>query len=199
MSLTGSVFPASSTDAAANAGELRLVAAVLRKDRKATAEFVARYSDGLYAYLRRRLIPRVDLAEDLLQEVFLSAWTSLGNFQGRSSLKSWLMAIARHKVEDHYRKRLREPEPLVDEGEGAAAGLTVEPLVDEALDRQRLEARTQKVLASLPESYSAALLWRYWEKRSAKEMAERSGKTVKAVERLLARARLQFKRRWRHE
>ena len=199
MSPAESVFPTSSTDAAANAGELRLVAAVLRKDRKATAEFVARYSDGLYAYLRRRLIPRVDLAEDLLQEVFLSAWTSLGNFQGRSSLKSWLMAIARHKVEDHYRKRLREAEPLVDEGEGVAAGLTVEPLVDEALDRQRLEARTQKVLASLPESYSAALLWRYWEKRSAKEMAERSGKTVKAVERLLARARLEFKRRWRHE
>jgi DNA-directed RNA polymerase specialized sigma24 family protein len=55
------------------------------------------------------------------------------------------------------------------------------------------------VLASLPEAYSLALLWRYWEKRSAQEMAERTGKTVKAIERLLARAREMFRERWSNE
>src|SRR5499425_1962019 len=85
-----------------------LVADVLRKDRKATAEFVSRYADHVYAYVRRRLIPRTDPVEDLVQEVFLAAWESLDKFRGDSSLRNWLLGIARHKVEDHYRKRLRE-------------------------------------------------------------------------------------------
>ena len=187
------------SDAAPSAGaeDLRLVAAVLRKDRKATAEFVARYSDVLYAYLHRRLVPRVDLVEDLLQEVFLAALENLPGFRGQASLKAWLFGIARHKVEDHYRARLREPDPLADE-ESDPAIAALEPQFDQALDQQRLEKKARQVLEALPAAYSAALLWRYWEKRSAREMAERTGKTVKAVERLLARAREQFKRRW-HE
>jgi len=43
-----------------------LVAAVLRKDRKATAEFVALYADDLYRYLRSRLAPVYDQVEDLV-------------------------------------------------------------------------------------------------------------------------------------
>ena len=87
-----------SAAAAAEAGrseDARLVEAVLQKDRKATAEFVACYSDGLYAYLHRRLVPRVDLVDDLLQEVFLAALENLAAFQGRSSLKAWMLGIAR--------------------------------------------------------------------------------------------------------
>jgi DNA-directed RNA polymerase specialized sigma24 family protein len=48
----------------------------------------------------------------------------------------------------------------------------------------------------LPESYSLVLLWRYWEGRSAREMASATGKTEKAVERLLARARTRFRELW---
>jgi DNA-directed RNA polymerase specialized sigma24 family protein len=43
-----------------------LVAAVLRKDRKATAEFVALYADDLYRYLRSRLAPVYDQVEDFV-------------------------------------------------------------------------------------------------------------------------------------
>lgn len=50
-----------------------LVAEVLAKDRKATAEFVARYADHVYGYVRRRLIPHTDLVDDLVQEIFLAA------------------------------------------------------------------------------------------------------------------------------
>jgi DNA-directed RNA polymerase specialized sigma24 family protein len=61
-----------------SAGEdTALVAAVLCKDRKATAEFVARHADDLYRYLRSRLAPRYEQVDDLAQEVFLAAWESL--------------------------------------------------------------------------------------------------------------------------
>ena len=176
----------------ASADDMRLVKAVLRKDRKATAEFVDRYSDPLYAYLHSRL----DLAEDLLQEVFLAAWENLSAFQGRSSLKSWLLGIVRHKVEDCYRARLRESAPLPEEDEESVPSTRFEPAFDELMDREHLRKKTREVLETLPKSYRVVLLWRYWEKRSALEMAEMTGKTVKAIERLLAHARQQFKMRW---
>ena len=127
------------------------------------------------------------------------AWRGLKDFRGQSSLKSWLLGIARHKVEDHYRKRLREPEQMPAEGEDSEPGLIVVPGIDDDLDVETRRRKMQNVLRSLPESYSTVLLWRYWEHRSAAEMAERTGKSVKAIERLLARARAQFKRRWLDE
>ena len=199
LSAIGPAGSPASRPASAVSDDLGLAAAVLRKDRKATAEFIDRYADPIHGYLSRRLIPRADLVDDLVQEIFLAAWQSLGAYQGQASLRAWLLGIARHKVEDHYRARLRDPEPLADQETDSDATPAVEPLIDELLDRDRLERKTKRVLEELPEAYSAVLLWRYWEHRSAQEMAQLTGKTVKAVERMLARARDQFKRRWQDE
>ncbi len=177
--------------------DVKLVAAILRKDRKATAEFVARYADPIYAYVCSRLTPRMDLVDDLVQEVFLAAWKYLTEYRGASSLQTWLLGIARHKVENYYRARLREPEPL-EETDGQPPHALLEPEYDDHLDRERSREKTHRILASLPESYRLALLWRYWEKRSAREMAAQTGKTEKAIERLLARARSLFRQRWQN-
>jgi RNA polymerase sigma-70 factor (ECF subfamily) len=127
--------------------------------------------------------------------VFLAAWENLEKFRGESSLRSWLLGIARHKVEDHYRKRLREVEvPSEEEGPGPEP---VDPHnVQEAIEQQQAAKKTEEVLASLPEAYSIVLRWRYWEKRGLSEIAQETGRTEKAIERLLARAREQFKRKW---
>src|SRR5215472_9637782 len=172
-----------------------LVAQVLRKDRKATAEFVARCADSVYGYVRRRLIPRADLVDDLVQEVFLAAWENLEKFRGDSPLRSWLLGIARHKVEDHYRKRLRELQ-FQDEGEGPIEEPVSSHNLEEVLTKRETGQRTQQILKALPETYSMILLWRYWEKRSLQDIAVQIGRTEKGVERLLARARQQFKKRW---
>lgn len=173
-------------------GDLQLVEAVLRKDRKATAQFVSDHADAVYGYVRHRLASRADRVDDVVQDVFVAALAGLTAFRGSSPLRSWLLGIARHKVEDHYRARLREPEALDDRAEPPADL----PLADETIDRERMQARTQDVLKRLPDGYSFALLWRYWEGRSAREIAEATGKTEKAVERLLARARARFKELW---
>ena len=170
--------------------DLKLVAAVLEKDRKATAEFVELYADSIYAYVHHRLIPRADLVDDVVQDVFLAAWDNLHSFKGTSSLRTWLLGIARHKVESYYRRRLREPEPIDDEPDSAP--YADDPQLEKILDRERLIARTRKTLESLPETYSLVLLWRYWEKRSVRDIAQ----SVEAAERTLARARKAFKRRW---
>ena len=174
--------------------DVALVTAVLQRDRKATAEFVNTYTDAVYSFIRRRLLPRHDLVDDLVQEVFIAAWENLDSFRGASPLRAWLLGIARHKIEDHYRRLLQSVQPLEPE---AAEELPASDVDVEAIaDRRRTEQRARQVLAELPEHYSVVLQWRYWEKRSAREMAEATGRSEKAIERLLARAREQFRRRW---
>lgn len=184
---------------ACSPADSELVAAVLRKDRKATAEFVGRFGDAVYRYLRARLFPNPDRLDDLFQETFLAAWKHLPNFRGESALQTWLLGIARHKVEDHYRSRLRQSEPFDEHVENAPAREDEEGFLNTGLDDARRNQRITEILAALPESYALVLIWRYWEKRSAREMAELSGKTEKAVERLLARARALFRERWQGE
>jgi RNA polymerase sigma-70 factor (ECF subfamily) len=186
----------SAVDSNAQAEDAKLVAAILQKDRKATADFVARYADQLYLYIRSRLIPRMDIVDDLLQEVFLAAWENLATYRRDSPLASWLQSIARHKVENYYRACLRAPLPL-EEASPEASNIVIEVDMDDLMDRGRLQERTRSVLATLPEAYRLALLWRYWENCSAQEMAMRTGKTEKAIERLLAHARKIFRERWK--
>ena len=175
--------------------DAQLVREVLRKDRKATAEFVNRYADQLYGYIRRRLIPHTDLVDDLVQEVFLAAWENLESFRGESPLRNWLLGIARHKVEDHYRKRLRDVQVLGEEDSPSPEPVETTN-IEEAIQQREAAKITQEILARLPKAYSIVLLWRYWEKCSLAEIATQTGRTEKAVERLLARARDQFKREW---
>lgn len=175
-----------------------LVAALLQRDRKATGEFVARYSDRIYSYIRRRLLPRDDLVDDLVQDVFLAAWQNLGNYRQEGPLLNWLLGIARHKVEDYYRAQLQEPLELPDE-DNFVAEVAANPRHDDEVEHWDTLERVRRVMASLPKAYSIALLWRYWEQRTTQEIANRTGRTEKAVERLLARARQSFKRRWNDE
>ena len=174
-----------------------LVAAVLRKDRKATAQFVDRYADSVYCYVRARLAPRYDQIEDLVQEVFLSTWENLTHYRGEGSLQAWVMGIARHKVEDYYRQRLRAPEPLDEADQDLPLPASAQE-IHRFLEEDELRKKTWRVLADLPEQYRLALIWRYWEKASARDMAFKTGKTEKAIERLLARARAEFRERWNH-
>jgi RNA polymerase sigma-70 factor (ECF subfamily) len=179
--------------------ERELVAAVLRKDRKAAAQFVAAHIDAVYAYARHRLTPRADLVDDVVQDVFLAALNGLSGFHCESSLRAWLLGIARHKVEDVYRQRLRSPEAFDDVGAADEESLSDTTTLDQRIDTARIRAKARRVLAQMPERYGLILLWRYWEQRSTRDMAAAIGTTEKSVERTLARARAWFKKRWLKE
>jgi RNA polymerase sigma-70 factor (ECF subfamily) len=180
--------------ATAIAEERDLIAGVLAKDRKATAEFVGRCADWLYPFVRRRLVPRAELVEDFVQEIVLAAWQALPTFRGEANLRSWVIGIARHKLDDYYRKRIEEVE-LPEDEESTSAPTSV-PELEQHVDAASMREKVNKVLMLLPETYALALIWRYRDEKSTREMAQLAGKTEKAVERLLARARESFRRRW---
>ncbi len=68
-----------------------------------------RHGDYLYRYALMR-VRDTAVAEDLLQETLLAAIGSYQNHEGRSSERTWLVGIIRHKVVDYFRRLARTPE-----------------------------------------------------------------------------------------
>ena len=70
--------------------------------------WVDNYGDFLYRFALAR-VKDPSVAEDLVQETFLAALRARENFKRRSSGRTWLIAILKHKIVDHIRKKIREP------------------------------------------------------------------------------------------
>ena len=66
-------------------------------------KWVSNYADLLYGFTFTRVRSK-DLAEDLIQDTFISALKSKDNFKGGSSESTWLISILRNKIIDYYRK-----------------------------------------------------------------------------------------------
>lgn len=79
--------------------------------------WVDRYGDMLYRYTLVR-VKNPDTAEEIVQVTLLAALQSKGSFQGRSTEKSWLFGILKHKIMDHFRvlKNQRTYELTTDDG-----------------------------------------------------------------------------------
>lgn len=65
--------------------------------------WVDKHSDYLFNYTITR-VNDADVAKDLVQETFLAALKSMGNFKGNASERTWLIAILKRKIIDFYRK-----------------------------------------------------------------------------------------------
>ena len=69
--------------------------------------WVDRHGDALFRYALFRLRD-ASLAEEMVQETFLAALQASERFGGRSSERTWLVGILKHKIVDHYRRLSRE-------------------------------------------------------------------------------------------
>lgn len=66
-------------------------------------KWVAKYSDYLYNYTITR-VSDAEIARDLISETFLAGLKSQVNFKGEATERTWLIAILKRKIIDHYRK-----------------------------------------------------------------------------------------------
>lgn len=76
-------------------------------------KWVDLYADQLYVYTYTRVQDR-GIAEDLVQESFLSAWKAKDSFRGEASEKNWLYQICKNKIIDHYRSKQKNIADLQD-------------------------------------------------------------------------------------
>jgi RNA polymerase sigma-70 factor (ECF subfamily) len=145
------------------------------------AQLVAEHHVAVYGYAYR-LTGTVADAEDLTQQVFLTAQAKLGQVRNVESVRSWLFAILRHR----FVKTMRQRRPI-------AAG-SIELNVDnipmqvppaEDIDREAL----QQAINELPAAYRAVVTMFYYEDCSYREIAENLDVPMGTVMSRLARAK----------
>ncbi|MFY8127446.1 MAG: sigma-70 family RNA polymerase sigma factor [Chitinophagaceae bacterium] len=66
--------------------------------------WIDNYGDALFAFALKRLNNNEAQAEDIVQEVFFSAWKNRESYNGTASEKTWLYTICKNKIIDYYRK-----------------------------------------------------------------------------------------------
>jgi len=142
-----------------------LIRAAVRGDRGAFGELYVRYARMVHGILLAR-VPPAD-AEDLVQDVFVSAMKQLRGLRTTGAFRGWLASIARNRAMDYFRAARRE-EQLDGHRDPSRPG-TDDALV--ALD----------LIRSLPEAYRETLILRLVEGMTGPEIAERTGLTPESV------------------
>lgn len=133
----------------------------------------------VYGYFFKRCGGRRDVAADLTQETFLSALQSLEKGGQVEARLPWVVAIARRRLVDHIRRKTKRNSSQVDDAEiwvGPGWTSDTEVRLIDALDR-------------LGDDQRLALILRYVDDLEVGEVAELMGKSVRATESLLVRAR----------
>ncbi|MEY5048264.1 MAG: hypothetical protein RLZZ175_1623 [Bacteroidota bacterium] len=150
--------------------------------------WVKNYSSGMYKYLLFR-VKYKEVAEDLVQETFISALNSLASFSGNSSEKTWLYAIMKFKLADYYRKHYKntpaennadeaflgdyfdledEKEHWFDKSKPQAWHSDVEDVIEKKEFQQTLDDCVKKV----PTKTASVFTLKYLEDQSSKEICD---------------------------
>ncbi|HVG39814.1 MAG TPA: sigma-70 family RNA polymerase sigma factor [Pyrinomonadaceae bacterium] len=144
--------------------EARLVEAARRGDGEAFNQLYRLYAPMVHGVLLAR-VPRKEV-DDLVQEVFLTAYTRIGGLREAAAFGGWLAMVARNKAHDYHRRRAQrhEDEAAFDEPHGPFVGA----------GHTSAEAEAHEILVvirTLPEAYRETLVMRLVEGLSGPEIA----------------------------
>jgi RNA polymerase sigma-70 factor (ECF subfamily) len=144
------------------------------------------YHSGLLGFIRRR-VGDADLAEDILQDVFVKAHSRLDTLANAGRIQSWLYQIARNTIIDYHRTR-KSAEPLPDE-------MAQQPEHDNDSDEdwRELGKCVLPMIEMLPEGYREALLLSDIVGLPLREVAERLNLSLPGAKSRVQRGRERLK------
>jgi RNA polymerase sigma-70 factor (ECF subfamily) len=171
-----------------DSGDADLVRRVSAGDRGAIDDLYERFRRPAFALARRILADDV-LAEDVLQDVFLTVWRDPGAYdRSRGTFSSWLMAMVHHKAVDAVRREEshRRRQARVEEDHDLTAPTVTADVEDEAWARVVGE-HVRAALANLPDAQREALTLAYYGGYTQREVAALTGTPLGTVKtRMLA-------------
>jgi RNA polymerase sigma-70 factor (ECF subfamily) len=170
----------------------------LRRGDSSAFEFLIRTYGGRLIRVAQRILGNEDDAKDAVQEAFISAFKSRGQFNATAKIATWLHRIAVNAALMKLRSRRRHPEESIDDleprflptGQHTQRYDSWAEAADEALFRRETAEFVRGAIDQLPEAYRTVLLLRDIEGFSNQEAAEILGTTNNAVKIRLHRARM---------
>ena len=174
------------------------------------AQWPDRYGDELYRFALSR-VSDSDMAEELVQETFLSGLDGLATFRAEASERTWLFVILRRKIIDYYRRQARVThvglDEISDSGPTEADFFTAEKghwsgqqapaswlNADAALEQQELHDILQRCQERLPAQHGAVFALRFVEELPAEEICQALGLSSANYWVIVHRAKLQLRR-----
>lgn len=134
-------------------------------------QVVCQYSEKLYWQVRRIVLIHED-ADDVLQNTFLKAWSSIETFHGDSKIYTWLSRIAINEALDFIRKQKNKPTLSSDDEDMGVANLL---MADNYFDGDETEALLQEAIASLPEVQRTVFNLRYYDEMKYSDISQMLG------------------------
>ena len=136
------------------------------------------YGEAVYWQIRK-LVVRHEDADDILQNVFLKAWTNVKHFRGDAKLSTWLFKIAINESINFLNKERIRNQINVEDGDDSYLLNNIE--ADEYFDGDELQAELLKAVAKLPEKQRLVFNMRYFDEMKYEEISEILGTSVGAL------------------
>jgi len=157
---------------------------------------VERYEEKLMRYVMRISASSREDAEDILQDVFLSAYKNLNEFDQDLKFSSWIYRITHNKVISHYRKKNARPKTTTYEGDSELINiLSSDEDIAKELEKRQKSDEVRKILDTLDERYREVLVLKFLEDKDYKEISDILEKPMGTVATLINRAKKQFRDR----
>jgi RNA polymerase sigma-70 factor, ECF subfamily len=168
----------------------QLLAALKNGEPQAVETWFKQYYRLILNFVRTKINSEHD-AEEITQEIFINCLKHLPLFRGNASIKTWMIGIARHEVADYYRKKYAKK---------AILALPMSELLSEAHigDAHDVSEKVRSVIQSMSQHNRELLLLKYIDGKKVGEIALEMGKSIKAIESELFRARQEFKALYQH-
>ena len=149
-----------------------LISRIARGEQAALCTLMSRHHTRISRFVRRFVSDR-SLVEDLVYDTFFAAWQQAPHFEKRSSVTTWLLAIARYKALSARERRILPTEPLDD----APANTLVDsrPRPDAVVERDDSARFLRQCLGSLPAEQALLIELVYYRDKSIKEVALLTG------------------------
>ncbi len=143
-----------------------LIGRIANGDRLAMQVLFARHHIRVYRFMLR-MVRNEAAAEDLISEVFLDVWRQAEKFEGRSTVSTWMLGIARFKALSALRRR--SDEQLDDETAGAIEDQADDPEI--ALAKKDKSAVLRQCLTKLSAEHREIVDLVYYHEKSVEEVA----------------------------
>jgi RNA polymerase sigma-70 factor (ECF subfamily) len=163
----GSTTAVPARAAGENSSDEMLIARIAAGDRLAMRTLFARHRTAVYRWLLR-FVGNEAVAEDLLSDVFLDVWRQADRFQARSSVSTWLLAIARFKALSA--RRIRKDAELDETIEATVADPADNPEV--MLEKKNREELVRAALNNLSPEHKEVIDLVYYHEKSVDECAQ---------------------------